>query len=248
MVDVLSDVLNRICEHNKKHLLREAPATRFHATRDSEITIKFYLERVAKYTRCSEECFVLALIYLDRLLRKNRNFSVSSLTVHRLMITGIMIGAKFFDDRYFNNAFFGKVGGVSRREINLMEIEFIRMINFELFVDTETYKTYNERLMKRAQSMEYEQDEPENTSVEHCGTTTTNHTQEIQAVRVCESIFAPKQDLFRFSQHQQEPSRPSLPPTFSNGVQQYPGRCCAMPPGVFQPAKLIHERTSTVRS
>jgi len=244
MVDVLSDVLNRICEHNKKHLLREAPATRFHATRDSEITIKFYLERVAKYTRCSEECFVLALIYLDRLLRKNKNFSVSSLTVHRLMITGIMIGAKFFDDRYFNNAFFGKVGGVTRGEMNLMEIEFLRMLNFDIFVDTDTFRTYNDRLMTVVQRIEHQQKGSGSTSAAQ-RSATTNPTP---IVRASHSTSVPQQQMYS-THHNQELAGPGVPQARFPGSQQYcPGSCYTTSSGMQQSTKLAHKCTSAVRS
>jgi len=145
-LDVLSEVLTRLCERNDRSIMNHSAVTRFHASRAPQITINSYLKRIAKYSKCSEECFVLALIYLDRLIRKNENIVLNSLNVHRLIITSIMLGAKFFDDRYYNNAYFGKVGGVSCKEINLLEIEFVFMINFELYVETEMYETYSERL------------------------------------------------------------------------------------------------------
>jgi len=76
---------------------------------------------------------------------------VNSLNVHRLIITGILVAAKFFDDQYFNNAYFGKIGGVSSKEVNLLEIDFIFMINFDLYVETGMYETYNKRLLGHVQ-------------------------------------------------------------------------------------------------
>jgi len=151
LVNVLSDVLTRLCERNDRFIRNHTIVTRFHALRAPQITIESYLRRIAKYSNCSEECFVLALIYIDRLIRNNGSFLVNSLNVHRLMITSIMLGAKFFDDQYFNNKYFGSVGGVSCKEINLLEIEFLFMINFNLYVKTETYATYNQRLLNHAQ-------------------------------------------------------------------------------------------------
>jgi len=147
LVDVLSDVLNRLCDRNDQFIMNNTPVTRFHALQATQITIKFYLQRIAKYSSCSEECFVLALIYIDRIIRKNSNFRVNSLNVHRLMITSIMLGAKYSYNHYFNNAYFGKIGGVSLKEMNLLEIEFLFMINFNLYVETSMYETYNERLL-----------------------------------------------------------------------------------------------------
>jgi hypothetical protein len=78
--------------------------SKFHALRPPAISIKDYLQRVAKYAACSGECFVLALVYIDRIIQSNPTFVVNSLNIHRLLITSIMLAAKFFDDQYFNNA------------------------------------------------------------------------------------------------------------------------------------------------
>lgn len=77
--------------------------SKFHALRPPAISIKDYLQRVAKYAACSGECFVLALVYIDRIIQSNPTFVVNSLNIHRLLITSIMLAAKFFDDQYFNN-------------------------------------------------------------------------------------------------------------------------------------------------
>ncbi len=55
---------------------------------------------------CSGECFVLALVYIDRIIQSNPSFMVNSLNIHRLLITSVMLAAKFFDDQYFNNAYY----------------------------------------------------------------------------------------------------------------------------------------------
>lgn len=149
IIQVLSEVLERLCDRNDRFIEENNVITRFHALRPPSIAIKYYLQRIAKYSNCSEECFVFALIFIDRLIRTNENFLVNSLNVHRLIITTVMAAAKFFDDQYFNNSYYGKIGGVTCKEINLLEIEFLFMINFNLFVTAHEYKTYNERLMCR---------------------------------------------------------------------------------------------------
>jgi len=152
IVNVLSDVLIRLCERNDRFTMEETPVTRFDALRCPQITITSYLERIAWCTNCSEECFVLALIYIDRLIKKNEDFLVVSLNVHRLMITSIMVSAKFFNDKYFNNAYFGRVGGVSCKEMGLLEIEFLFMLNFNLYVERELFEVYYRRLLGHSHS------------------------------------------------------------------------------------------------
>jgi len=73
--------------------------------------------RIHKYASCDPECFVLALVYIDRLIQRN-SLLLTSLNVHRIIITAIMLAAKFFDDQYFNNAYYAKVGGVPTSEVS----------------------------------------------------------------------------------------------------------------------------------
>ena len=44
------------------------------------------LRRILKYSACSAECFVLALVYIDRLIQQH-NLVLSTLNVHRVIIT-----------------------------------------------------------------------------------------------------------------------------------------------------------------
>lgn len=118
--------------------------TKFEAFRAPGISIRDYLLRIHKYASCSPECFVLALVYIDR-LHKLQGFVLTELNVHRVLISSIVLAAKFFDDHYFNNAYYAKVGGVPCSEMNELEVEFLLLINFSLHVCTETYaKYYNE--------------------------------------------------------------------------------------------------------
>ena len=49
------------------------------------------MHRILKYAGCSEETFILALIYMDQMVQFNPDFVISSLNVHRLLITSIMV-------------------------------------------------------------------------------------------------------------------------------------------------------------
>ncbi|OWZ03480.1 hypothetical protein PHMEG_00024782 [Phytophthora megakarya] len=99
----------------------------------------------AIYASCSPECFVLALVYIDR-LHQMQGFVLTELNVHRVVITSVVLSAKFFDDHYFNNAYYAKVGGVPCPEMNELEVEYLLLINFSLHVSSETYARYYNEL------------------------------------------------------------------------------------------------------
>merc|ERR1719265_1768663 len=77
---------------------RPQRVTRFHAIRAPPLSIQDYLLRIAKYFQCSHECFVLSLVYIDRIVKAHPEFSVCSLNIHRLIVTSVMLSVKFFDD------------------------------------------------------------------------------------------------------------------------------------------------------
>ena len=72
--------------------------TAFHGFRPPSISIAKYLERIHKYSKCSSSCFLVGFIYIDHLVHKQPDVPITSLNVHRLLITNIMVAAKFLDD------------------------------------------------------------------------------------------------------------------------------------------------------
>lgn len=156
VVTVIAAVLERLVKSNVNS---SAPnnnpsgsnpeVTKFHALKAPGISIKQYLERIHKYASCTTECFILALIYIDRLI-ENNNFILSELNAHRVIITAILLAAKFFDDAYYNNAYYAKVGGVLVSEMNGLEVEFLFRINFSLHVKPEIFAKYQDELVSHA--------------------------------------------------------------------------------------------------
>lgn len=121
--------------------------TIFHGLRAPSLSIGQYIDRIFKYSGCSPSCFVIANIYVDRFL-KSTEVHLTSLNVHRLLITSVMLAAKFMDDAFFNNAYYAKVGGVSTAELNRLEMKFLFTIDFRLQVSIETFGRYCSQLEK----------------------------------------------------------------------------------------------------
>lgn len=58
----------------------------------------------------------------------------------------IAIAAKFYDEKYFTNQYYAKVGGISLKEFNCLEVEFLTMINYKLYVEDQIFIQYREKL------------------------------------------------------------------------------------------------------
>lgn len=113
-----------------------------------EIGVRRYAERIYRYAGCSPACFVVAYAYLDRLAAPPQDdaggeeVAVDSYSVHRLLITSVMVAAKFMDDIHYNNAYFARVGGVEVREMNGLELEFLFALRFRLNVTPDDFASY----------------------------------------------------------------------------------------------------------
>jgi hypothetical protein len=60
------------------------------------------------------------------------------------------LAAKFFDDAYYNNAYYAKVGGVLVSEMNGLEVDFLFRINFSLHVTPDIFGKYRAELLSHS--------------------------------------------------------------------------------------------------
>jgi len=142
---VAMDSMARFAEEPKK-------MNRFHSVRAPAITAQQYLERIAKFFQCSDECFVMAMVYIDRLIKLQAEIQVSSLTCHRLLITSVTLAAKFNDDQYYSNAYYAKVGGLHLAELNVLEKTFLQMLDWKVQVTPEEFAQYQKIMLQAAAS------------------------------------------------------------------------------------------------
>lgn len=123
--------------HERPNSMPQRPllqvATRFHSKQCPQISISNYLLRIIKYACIDKTALLMMLVYLDRLLHcKRATLTLNSLTVHRLVITAIVCAAKCNFDTFCTNAHYGKVGGISTREMNVLEMEFLAGLDYDL--------------------------------------------------------------------------------------------------------------------
>ena len=81
LADVIALVLTEVLKETDKST--DTQTSVFHSKRAPSISIADYMARIAKCAKCSEECLILALIYIDRLTERNKKFILRSLNIHR---------------------------------------------------------------------------------------------------------------------------------------------------------------------
>jgi hypothetical protein len=75
----VADLLEEIVKESESD---ESEPTLFHVPVPPVITIPAFLDRIAKYSRCCQESYILAFIYIDR-YNKERQASLNHHNVHK---------------------------------------------------------------------------------------------------------------------------------------------------------------------
>ncbi|KAI9233663.1 MAG: cyclin-domain-containing protein [Podila humilis] len=81
-------------------------------------------------------------------LPKNNGFRINSFNIHRLLITTVMVAAKFTSDLFYSNARYAKVGGLNLPELNQLELEFLFTSRFELNVKVDEIQRVGDSLLQ----------------------------------------------------------------------------------------------------
>lgn len=76
------------------------------------------------------------LAYIDVTCTNLPTFTLSSLTVHRFLIAGVCAGSKAQCDVFCTNSHYAKVGGIQIKELNALEMEFLKVTRWDLCVST----------------------------------------------------------------------------------------------------------------
>ncbi|KAL1921388.1 uncharacterized protein VTP21DRAFT_11104 [Calcarisporiella thermophila] len=149
-VKLVSSLLECILKANNS--LSPTSITHFHSRAIPSISVHAYLARILKFAPFPNEALLSVLVYFDRIAenRSNQGFIINSYNVHRLLIAAIVVASKYTSDLFYPNTRYAKVGGVSLLELNQLELEFLFLCNFDLYVPNEELQSYGEQLLARA--------------------------------------------------------------------------------------------------
>ena len=109
---------------------RETVVSLFDAKKAPLISLADYFGRFAKYSRCSFESFIIALIFVDRYIENQTNIFIHSANCHRLFLTGLVLAIKINDDLHLSNEDLAKIGGIGAPELAVLEWEMFRGLEF----------------------------------------------------------------------------------------------------------------------
>ena len=147
MIEIISDLLNNICEENKvKSENINKNIKPFMTESIPSLSIKDYLTRLSQFTKINESTIILILIYIDRIGKINK-FILTYRNIYKLILASMVIAIKYNEDNFFSSEVYAKLGGLSVLELNYLEFQFLILIKFSLFIEKDLFDKYYYNLL-----------------------------------------------------------------------------------------------------
>lgn len=119
-----------------------------------------YLQRLAKHATLTPPILLSMVYYIDRLCSLYPAFTITTLTVHRFLITAATVAAKGLSDSFWNNATYARVGGIKIAELGMLELDFLYRVDWRIVPNPEVLVDYYRGLVERSDLYELADDTP----------------------------------------------------------------------------------------
>jgi hypothetical protein len=159
LVILISSMLMELIRYNDAIPLRDGHLTRFHSRAPPGISVQDYLQRLTTHATLSPPILLSMVYYIDRLCALYPSFTISSLTVHRFLITSATVASKGLSDSFWTNKTYARVGGVSLKELALLELEFLARVEWRIVPRAEVLVDYYRSLVEREPLFQMETEE-----------------------------------------------------------------------------------------
>ncbi len=151
---LISSMLMELIRYNDTIPLRDGHLTRFHSRAPPTISVLDYLQRLTTHATLSPPILLSMVFYIDRLCALYPAFTISSLTVHRFLITSATVASKGLSDSFWTNKTYARVGGVKLKELALLELEFLWRVEWRIVPRPEVLVDYYRSLVDRSDGYE----------------------------------------------------------------------------------------------
>ncbi|EFR03411.1 hypothetical protein MGYG_06409 [Nannizzia gypsea CBS 118893] len=160
LVVLISSMIMELIRFNDQIPLRDGRLTRFHSRSPPRISVQDYLQRLTTHATLSPPILLSMVYYIDRLCALYPAFTISSLTVHRFLISSATVASKGLSDSFWTNKTYARVGGISVEELALLELEFLWRVEWRIVPQPEVLVDYYLSLVERCDDYEMQPELP----------------------------------------------------------------------------------------
>ena len=146
LLKAISITLTSIIDQNKdldnyKEIIKNQSQSVFSANFIPNISIYDYLERIKTYSKVEKSTLIISLIYIDRICNKAK-ITLTYYNIHRILFSAVLMSIKYNEDCYYDNKYYSQIAGVKLKELLILEYNFVKLLNCELYVNRELYDKY----------------------------------------------------------------------------------------------------------
>eukprot|EP00287_Rhodomonas_sp_CCMP768_P016551 CAMPEP_0196759092 /NCGR_PEP_ID=MMETSP1091-20130531/104525_1 /TAXON_ID=302021 /ORGANISM="Rhodomonas sp., Strain CCMP768" /LENGTH=267 /DNA_ID=CAMNT_0042107933 /DNA_START=20 /DNA_END=820 /DNA_ORIENTATION=+ len=147
LVHLCAEMLDDTVQHNEERK-KECELKAF-VGKAPRISPAEFVKRITKHSQCSTSCLVVACIYLQRLKDKNPKTYMTGTTFQKLFGVAAMVASKFLDEIACSNKHWAEIVGITMKQMNALEVEFLFRLSFELNVTREDYDFFADAMSYR---------------------------------------------------------------------------------------------------
>ena len=141
IAEMLGPVLDATVESSIRSDMPSA-LPRFESSKACPLSPSAYLARMLRYTAISPCNLVVGISYLQRLKNKTYGHGTVKLNtnnIQRFLLCANMLASKYLDDRYMSNKQWARVGDLDLQELNSLELDMLKALDFDLHISREDY-------------------------------------------------------------------------------------------------------------
>jgi len=132
-----------------------------------------YVSRLLKFFGCSREVYIIAQVYVVRLLRKHPNFVVQACSVNEMLLASVVLALKWHEEvcEQYPDAHYALFGGVPLKKLQQLEASFLELLGWELHVSSSEFCMHSSMVVAMVEQEEgndvsEEEDDEEETEEE----------------------------------------------------------------------------------
>ena len=138
---IIGTVIEKSVKYHEVNNLKEKKETNFCSKEIPNISITNYILRLIKKINIEPSTLILGIIYFDKICNKG-NIILSFLNVYRLILISLVLAIKFNEEYFETNEFYSKIGGLSNKSFNKLEIAVLKILNYKLYIKKDIYDNY----------------------------------------------------------------------------------------------------------
>jgi hypothetical protein len=111
-------------------------------------SIDSFFTAISYSSHCSSEALILSVRYLSKVKYRRPDLPVDEYTIHRLILTCLLLAIKVHDDMFVSNADYGKCCGLADvQEMNRMEAKLLEFLDFDVYVSGFEYAEFYQEVV-----------------------------------------------------------------------------------------------------